>query len=184
METKLCPKCEEVKPVAEWYRRKGTKDGLQTQCKACASLAYRDWEARNPEKVKERNVAARVRTKEWYAASAENRARQKAQSARWRKLNPERHAASNRKSKLKVAYGITQEDVQGMAAAQDHRCAICLRKRKLVVDHCHQTGRVRGLLCDGCNWAIGVLGDKNGALQRAADYVAGPVAPEPFTFVG
>jgi hypothetical protein len=58
-----------------------------------------------------------------------------------------------------------------MVAAQNDRCLICERPGKLVVDHCHATGRVRGLLCNLCNTAIGQLRDSPALLRKAAEYV-------------
>lgn len=61
-----------------------------------------------------------------------------------------------------------------MSAAQNNRCAICLRdKVRLGVDHDHSTGRVRGLLCHKCNAAIGLLEDSRFRLKSALKYLAG-----------
>jgi hypothetical protein len=50
-------------------------------------------------------------------------------------------------------------------------CALCEKTEDLVIDHCHDTNRVRGVLCRGCNRSIGQLGDTHEAIQRAADYL-------------
>jgi hypothetical protein len=75
-------------------------------------------------------------------------------------------------------YGITLEDFERRVQEQDGRCAVCRKKpqgeRKgatLHVDHDHQTGWVRGLLCDSCNRGIGLLGDNSVTLAMAARYV-------------
>lgn len=62
-----------------------------------------------------------------------------------------------REQSLKRRYGITLEDFDRMKAEQGGVCAICLKREAKVVDHDHKTGRVRGLLCGGCNGAIGIL---------------------------
>jgi hypothetical protein len=81
--------------------------------------------------------------------------------------------ARQRNSMLKHRYGISTEDFNRMAADQDGGCAICGKwSAQLFVDHCHQSGIVRGLLCSGCNGAIGVLGDSPDGLSRALDYLA------------
>jgi hypothetical protein len=84
---------------------------------------------------------------------------------------------------LKDKYGITLEDFERMAIAQDGACAICLRDpsefeghknlshKVLHVDHDHVTGKVRGLLCFFCNTAIGMLRDDAAVAMRAADYL-------------
>lgn len=68
-------------------------------------------------------------------------------------------------------YGITLEQQEGMKISQDGKCAICLEEKKLVVDHCHASGRVRGLLCHSCNKAIGFLKDDMDRIARAIDYL-------------
>lgn len=70
-------------------------------------------------------------------------------------------------------YGITYEEFIERSEAQDNRCAICgIKCETLVVDHDHNTGRVRGLLCDRCNVGIGRLHDNETLLRIAAEYVA------------
>jgi len=72
-------------------------------------------------------------------------------------------------------YDITLDDYLGMFLDQMGCCAICnasaTRERKLFVDHCHVTGRVRGLLCDNCNKGIGMLGDDVIVLHAAIIYL-------------
>lgn len=65
-------------------------------------------------------------------------------------------------------YGISLKDYRALEARQGHACAICRRpSRVLCIDHCHVTGRVRGLLCCKCNSALGFY-DDDPRLQRAA----------------
>jgi endogenous inhibitor of DNA gyrase (YacG/DUF329 family) len=77
-------------------------------------------------------------------------------------------------------YGITYADYTVMEEAQDHRCALCDRKGytmaeyhilKLVVDHDHKTGRVRGLLCHDCNRALGLLKDNLNTISKIPQYL-------------
>lgn len=81
---------------------------------------------------------------------------------------------------LKRTYGISYEEYLQMLEEQGHVCAICgeegfvmksTHKLKLVVDHCHTTGRVRGLLCHNCNRALGLFKDSPGRLLRAVEYL-------------
>lgn len=75
---------------------------------------------------------------------------------------------------LKQHYGISLTDYQQMLTMQASGCAICGEWpgcRALHVDHCHETGDVRGLLCHGCNVGIGHLRDDPGLLERAAQYI-------------
>lgn len=73
--------------------------------------------------------------------------------------------------KLKFLYKITIEDFNAMYDKQKGLCAICLQGKKLVVDHCHKTKKVRGLLCYKCNVAIGMAGDNCDTLKKAIDYL-------------
>ncbi len=80
-----------------------------------------------------------------------------------------------RKSQLKKKFGITPEEYDKMFFSQSGVCLICRKPEKqskaLAVDHCHITGRVRGLLCSLCNTAIGKLDDNPKLLIRAAEYL-------------
>jgi hypothetical protein len=72
---------------------------------------------------------------------------------------------------LRKKYGITLDRWLEMIAAADGRCEICDREGDLCVDHCHETGKVRGVLCRGCNAAIGRLGDTAERVERALNYL-------------
>lgn len=72
---------------------------------------------------------------------------------------------------LRTKYGITPEQYQGMLQEQEGKCGICLNVGKLNVDHCHETSKVRGLLCDNCNQALGKFKDDLNILERAANYL-------------
>ncbi|MGW3235138.1 endonuclease VII domain-containing protein [Streptomyces olivaceus] len=60
-----------------------------------------------------------------------------------------------------------------IVASQAGLCAICLKAPAVQVDHCHETGRVRGVLCFNCNSGLGLLRDDPEAMYRAADYLEG-----------
>lgn len=81
---------------------------------------------------------------------------------------------------LQRNYGMTLMQYEVIREKQQGLCAICEtegfimanhHKMKLVVDHCHASGRVRGLLCHNCNRALGLLKDSDKVLQRAIDYL-------------
>ncbi|MFJ9827984.1 endonuclease VII domain-containing protein [Streptomyces sp. NPDC101160] len=74
---------------------------------------------------------------------------------------------------LKRQYGITEAERDEMIKEQFGICPICLRPGPVHVDHCHETGRVRGVLCFNCNSGIGKLGDDPDTLRRAISYLEG-----------
>ena len=86
------------------------------------------------------------------------------------KLSSERR----REAKLKTKYRLSQAAYDDMLASQGGVCAICLQPPSytLYVDHCHETGRVRGLLCAPCNAGLGMLRDDPDRARRAADYLS------------
>jgi hypothetical protein len=79
---------------------------------------------------------------------------------------------------LRKAYGITAVDYAWMENEQDRKCKICAtdytetRNQRLVVDHCHDTGKVRGLLCHKCNAGHGQYNDNLTIMSDSAAYVA------------
>jgi hypothetical protein len=89
---------------------------------------------------------------------------------RWDKEHPGRSRRLQRRAVLRQ-YGLSIHDYDVLCQRQGNRCAICRQERPLVVDHDHQTGRVRGLLCDACNWALGHMEDDPERLRRAIDYL-------------
>jgi hypothetical protein len=111
----------------------------------------------------------------------ENREKRAAYMRKWqadsRASDPEEYSRRVRRTVLKRRYGITPEDYEAMLLAQCGHCALCDRTPAqeryghLNVDHCHATGKVRGLLCTPHNHALGKLGDSEAALLRALAYI-------------
>jgi hypothetical protein len=84
----------------------------------------------------------------------------------------------HRDIKLRRAYGLNYGDYEKMFADQNGLCAICGtsdtgRRKAFHVDHCHETGKIRGLLCGNCNSGIGNLRDDIGLLNKAIKYLEG-----------
>jgi hypothetical protein len=127
--------------------------------------AARAWSAANPERKKATRRA-------YYAA---NKEAIKTKARQWELANPEKKRARNRVVRLRKEYGITPAQFDAMLAFQRGRCDICRRSfrssRHIHVDHNHETGKVRSLLCATCNTALGHL-EKRGWLSRASLYLA------------
>jgi len=102
-----------------------------------------------------------------------NRETLDAQHRAYYRAHAEHIKAANRRSRLARQYGITIEEYDYRFAAQDGCCALCLQMftSRVCVDHDHETGKVRALLCINCNAALGKLRDDPVLIRRAADYV-------------
>lgn len=121
---KICSKCNEVKPLSDFYKQKKGKGGFRASCKPCANLATNiHWEKNHYKK-----------------------------------------------------YGITPEIKQNMLEKQNNSCAICSKvfknKYDACLDHCHQTGKVRGILCRRCNSSLGQFRDSIQLLTKAVEYLS------------
>jgi len=71
----------------------------------------------------------------------------------------------------KSRYGMSLRDFEDLKMEQNGKCRICLEQKPLVIDHCHKTGIIRGLLCHRCNLSIGSFKDNSNLLIRAAHHV-------------
>lgn len=156
--TKVCSACKQEKPLSKFGRRPEYRDGHRNQCNPCRQ---------------ERGKAYR-QTEKGKAALRRYYQRNK------HKLPKTVHCPkATRRYKLKSKYGLTTDEYSSLLKSQNGRCAICEtddpkgRHGVFVVDHCHDTGRVRGLLCNFCNVAIGRFGDTPEALMRVVDYLRG-----------
>lgn len=76
-----------------------------------------------------------------------------------------------REHKLRARYGIGYAEVKALREAQGGLCAICRQRRAVAVDHDHESGHVRGLLCNGCNRALAILGDDLAGVLNAMEYL-------------
>lgn len=156
LQMKKCTKCGEVKELSEFYRQ-NSKSGYRAECKECSQK----------------------REREKFSAGSE---------ALQKKYEKQRHSWNDpenwskrqlavRKCHLKRTYGMSLEDFQDRLEDQKQCCAICgdhittVTHKQLVVDHCHTTGKIRGLLCDLCNTALGKFKDNKEILQRAIKYL-------------
>jgi protein-arginine kinase activator protein McsA len=112
-------------------------------------------------------------SKKWCSDCATEHSRSYRQKYRSKPEVQEAQWAKN----LKRTYGMTKENYFQMLKEQGDACAICVgfrnlkSKRRLAVDHCHKTGKIRGLLCDYCNRGIGVFEDRPKLIEVAAAYL-------------
>ncbi len=157
---RFCRDCATYKPLDEFCRDATRPDGLRAHCRPCTAAKQYDRWARDPEKWRAYHRAR-------YAANPEPaRAYSRARYAE----NPEYF----RERSLITNYGLTLADWNRMWAEQGQRCLLCEETpdKQPVVDHCHRTGRVRGLLCQRCNLTLGFVESRG--VDRIAWYLAEP----------
>ena len=166
MSDRKCAKCGVTKPLSEFRKN-------QYECKPCHSASVVEWQRNNKDK-------ARAKFKRWYQNPINREKSLAGSRKRWKNISPEqkrrKYDATN--ARLKVAlYGITVSEINAMASKQNGLCALCGkpptsgRWKKLVVDHDHQSGKIRGLLCNPCNVGLGALGDTIGSIEKALVYL-------------
>lgn len=143
---------------------------------------------KDPEKRKESARRGYQRRKDYYAAYRQrNKEKLVKRATEWNKANPEKHKASlekflvNNKGKkrytvMKSAYGISMDGYNALFSLQQGRCAICNThqdelNKNLSVDHCHDTGKIRGLLCQHCNSLLGFAKDSVEIMNKAVSYL-------------
>lgn len=144
---KTCPKCQIEKPLSEYHKSKSTVTGLQVYCKPCMSERHGEWRRNNLKKMAE-------------------------DQKRRRQADPERFKDYGRKQ----MYGMGPGAYDAMLAQQGGKCAICRSEKGggrggFHVDHCHDLGHVRGLLCHGCNVSLGHFQHDIAVLEAAIQYL-------------
>jgi hypothetical protein len=160
---KVCSKCKEPKDIGQFNKSSKSKDGLHAYCRQCNSLINKEWYGSNSEKVK----TAAVR---W---SKNNKQRSTEITRKYRESNTDRL----KDAYLRRKYGISLIQYNSLLAKQAHSCAICKRSKSefkydLDVDHDHINDQVRGLLCNPCNQALGLLKESINSCQNMAQYLS------------
>ena len=138
---KKCTVCRELQPFENFHNLKRSNDGKGYRCKSCDRLAR----------------------------------------LLWKDNNRERARISQRARNLKHRFGITLEEYAALFKKQGNRCAICAAVSNKTagsgtywnfsVDHCHVSGKIRGILCNRCNRSIGLFEDDATLLREAAKYL-------------
>ncbi|WP_381800394.1 endonuclease VII domain-containing protein [Streptomyces niveus] len=179
-EEKQCAGCRRTLLLGSFATDRNRRDGLQTRCRQCVAeygaTRYRRRRQAEGKVVREKvdvptghklcRICGAVKPhSEWHRnSSASDGLSTRCKSCR---------AAQGRAGHLKRQYGITEAQRDEMISSQMGICVICLSAPAAHVDHCHETGRVRGVLCFNCNSAIGKLGDDPDTLRRATAYLEG-----------
>lgn len=146
---KPCLKCGCAKTPTNTSIDKRRNDGLCIYCKHCLKK-----QRNTPEAIKSR----KEKQKEYYTK------------------NKNTILINTREYNLKKKFNILEEDYLSILKLQNYSCEICGKNekefvRRLAVDHCHSTGKIRGLLCHNCNTGLGKLGDSIESLTKALNYL-------------
>ena len=160
-----CARCKKLKIVADFpVSNSRGKSRYHSYCIECCNSYGRDFRAKDPDNTKRKANA-------YYRANAER----KQELARQRRV---RTPDYGRQASLKKLYGITLGEYEALLNTQNGVCAVCAepprgRRKFLAVDHDHETGLVRGLLCTTCNVGLGALRDSPELLRAALTYLRG-----------
>ncbi len=139
-----CQKCKELKLLNEFFYRTKKRLLRSSYCKNCFQDINVAYKKKNPEKIKV------IKCKEY---------------------------AKNKRKYLEAhyikRYGIDHDQYDEMCAKQNNLCVICQipHLKKLVIDHCHSTGKVRDLLCTNCNRMVGDSKENINTLLNAIEYI-------------
>jgi hypothetical protein len=148
-----------------FYKMNGMRDGHRNECKACNNAAKLERYRKDPQRTIDRVTQWRRDNPERFAEyQREYRAR------------PERKVA-DRAGHLKRKFGLSLEQYDEMLASQHGGCAICgdapEANVSLHIDHDHDSGAVRGLLCFSCNGGLGQFKEEPDLIRAAAAYLDG-----------
>lgn len=145
METKKCSSCEQILGLSEFHYSQSGSGKRKSKCKDCSAKYFQDYKKKNTESLRNK----------------------------WRDASKRYHTTERRRARTLKKYNLTPDGYKALFESQDGSCAICHRAITLVIDHDHNTGLVRGLLCNGCNLALGYFEDDVKRMRLAIKYIAG-----------
>jgi hypothetical protein len=161
-DSKTCRDCGETKPVSDFYfTRKRGVSYPSSYCKTCSNARNKAWRTTNPERDLERMA-------KWRAANPDYQ-------RKWAEKNPRKREKNNFRARA-AKYQMTEAELASLLASRGGRCWICGAECRegrcgFHVDHCHETGRVRGVLCHHCNIGLGHFRDNIELLEKAVLYL-------------
>lgn len=145
---RMCRRCKKDRLVTDFHKDSSRHDGLSNRCKECVKI--------------------------W---CAENKQKRSEVYRKWRSENMDYLRGYGRDRLLRMKYGISDQQFEEQLQRQNGLCPLCGEKalstqgRKGSVDHCHDTGKIRGILCGKCNAALFRIEEDHGWAMRALNYV-------------
>lgn len=191
-EMKRCSVCRVDKPTREFVTDRRSKDGRGSRCRECHRRISKQVRRGTYQSVSRTGVYPKKcprcgveKSEEEYPLDPSRK------SGRHAYCRPCRSEDARERSAKRVAdgtqsqyalktaarrLGVSVEQVQEMNDEQEGRCPICGglptgNHSRLVLDHCHESGNFRGLICGHCNTGLGMFEDKPEVLRAAADYL-------------
>jgi hypothetical protein len=192
-EQKCCTKCGETKPVEEFYRKRKSLDanaGRYPWCRACFLAKHRAWYAKNRALVAANKHDIPQTKRCWkchqvkssfefgrcaaYLGGLDPQCKSCAKEYAKTTGNPSKRLKdpAGRKANLWTMYRLRPEDYHALLQVQNHLCGVCEGElpKTPYIDHCHTSGKVRGLVCNTCNSGLGFL-ERPGFLDKAMKYL-------------
>lgn len=167
---KLCCKCKKISEFS--------KNGKV--CKSCKKTYDREYVLKNYNKKKlqclEYNKTHKEEKKRYDIDYRKNNSEKRANWKLERKVSGKSYLEA-RKSFIKRKYKITLEEYEELLSKQNNKCLICGNESSrhknsiLYIDHCHTSGKIRGLLCHHCNCGLGNFMDNTFLLEKAIEYL-------------
>lgn len=155
MKTKVCTKCHLEKSLEnDFSKHPHTLDGRSSWCRAC----FREWHTKY-EYERRHNPETRTLV-----------------LVKDKRSNQKRTSLDHRRNNLKKQYGLSLSQWEQLFEKQGRKCSACGNlepsgKKGWATDHDHETGKIRGILCQPCNMALGLLQDSIGRLEKLMAYL-------------
>jgi hypothetical protein len=165
---KKCTVCQLNLSLNQFSKHPFNKDGLYGQCKSCRKISRKHRESTHSISVTTKNCH-RCKLNKEASQFVPNKSTKDGLNG-WCKV-------CTKDSVLNHKYSISYPEYVQLLEKQSNKCAICSTTKPLgnhsvfVVDHCHVTGKVRGLLCNHCNTGLGKLGDTIESIEKALSYL-------------
>lgn len=167
--TRICKYCKKEKTIEE-FKSKSKKSlagySLGRACRECRARRTKDlakkWAERNSEEVKVCMICGETKKRKDYYRRHRTTCK-KCINKRNRSNHVKRKDSDStytKKFQVKYKFGIDFAQYQSIYAEHDHKCAICGSNKYLGLDHCHSTGKIRGVLCIVCNTRLNAVEDK------------------------
>lgn len=174
---KTCKTCGRDLPATEeyYYKQPNVKSGLFARCIECIKLQSTTEEfKKHRREIRDKNIdKKRELAREWY-----NNNKDSCRASARKYASLPKHQIRIRRNNYKKKFNITEEDIVLLTNKQKGCCAICKEslvfpdsEKHFAVDHNHNTGKVRGLLCETCNRGLGLFSDSVDNLEEAVSYL-------------